>query len=61
MVTWESSQWLGKNFVRSAGKNIQESMDRCIGRHDMTEILLKTVLNIIQSFLFTRSQIFRVV
>ena len=30
-------------------KELQESMDRCTGRHDLTEILLKTVLNAIQS------------
>ena len=30
-------------------KEFQESMDRCTGRRDVTEILLKTVLNTIQS------------
>ena len=30
-------------------KELQESMDSCTGRCDITEILLKTVLNIIQS------------
>ena len=30
-------------------KELQESMDRCTGRRDMTEILLKTALNSIQS------------
>ena len=29
-------------------KEIQESMDRCTGHCDITEILLKTVLNTIQ-------------
>ena len=29
-------------------KEHQESTDRCTGRHDITEILLKTVLNTIQ-------------
>ena len=28
---------------------LQESMDRCTGRRDITEILLKTSLNTIQS------------
>ena len=50
MVLWESSQWLGKNILRSTGlKKLQESMDRCIGLRDITEILLKTALNAIQS------------
>ena len=30
-------------------KELQESMDRCTGRRDITEILLKTALNTIQS------------
>ena len=30
-------------------KELQESMDTCTGRRDVTEILLKTVLNTIQS------------
>ena len=30
-------------------KEIQESIDRCTGHHDMTEITLKTALNTIQS------------
>ena len=30
-------------------KKLQESKDRCTGCHDITEILLKTVLNTIQS------------
>ena len=30
-------------------KELQESMDRCTGRCDITEILLKTALNTIQS------------
>ena len=30
-------------------KELQESMDRCIGSHDITEITLKTTLNTIQS------------
>ena len=49
MVLWESSQWLVKNIVRS--KEFQESMDtcRCTDRHDITEILLNTTLNTIQS------------
>ena len=48
MVMWGSSQWLEKNIVRSTGflkkkkKKLQETTDRCIGRRDITEILLKT-------------------
>ena len=30
-------------------KELRESMDRCTGRRDITEILLKTALNTIQS------------
>ena len=30
-------------------KELHESMDRCTGRRDLTEILLKTALNSIQS------------
>ena len=30
-------------------KEFKESMDRCIGRSDVTEITLKTALNAIQS------------
>ena len=45
MVMWESSQWLGNYLL----KELQESMDRYIGRRDLIEILLKTVLNTIQS------------
>ena len=30
-------------------KELQESMDRCTGHHDITEILLNTVFNTIQS------------
>ena len=33
-------------------KGLQESMDRCTGCHDITEILLKMVLNKIQSIMF---------
>ena len=33
-------------------KEPQESMDRCTGHHDITEILLKMALNIIQSINF---------
>ena len=32
-------------------KEIQESMDRCTGHSDITEILLKTALNTIQHYL----------
>ena len=47
MVMWESSQWLGKNIVRSTG--FKNSMDRCTGHSNMTEILLKAALITIQS------------
>ena len=33
-------------------KELQESMDRCTGHRDMTEILLKMALNTIQSIFF---------
>ena len=33
--------------------DLQESMDRCTGRRDITEILLKTALNTIQSTTLT--------
>ena len=50
MIMWKSSQWLGKNIIHSIGfLELQESMDRCIGPHDRTEILLKAALNTIQS------------
>ena len=50
MLMWESSQWLGENIVRITWLNIlQESMDRCTGRCDITETLLKRGLNTIQS------------
>ena len=49
MVMWESSQWRGKNIVWSTGeKELHESLDRCTGRRDITEILLKTAVNTIQ-------------
>ena len=39
-----------KNIVRRTGiKELQGSMDRCTGRRYITEIMLKTALNIIQS------------
>ena len=51
MVVWESSQWCGKNFVPSTGKKnyLQESMNRCTGRRDIPEIILKTVLTLSQT------------
>ena len=36
-------------------KELQETMDRCTGRRDITEILLKTALNNIQSINLTFS------
>ena len=42
-VMWESCKWLGKKIVRSTYRlnELQESLDRCTGRRDITEILLK--------------------
>ena len=48
MAMLESSQWLGKNIVRSTmylEKKFEKRMDRCTGHHDMTEMMLKTALN----------------
>ena len=42
MVMWESSQWPGKITEHVLFKVLQEIMDRCTGRLDITEILLKT-------------------
>ena len=51
---WENSQWLGKNIVRNkVKKELKESMDRCTGHWDITEIMLKTALNTIHSELIT--------
>ena len=44
MVMLESSQWLGKNILRSSGKT--NSRKAWVGT---TEIMLKTALNAIQS------------
>ena len=45
----ESSQWLG-NIVWSTGeKELQESMDKCTACHNMTVIMLKMALIILQS------------
>ena len=50
MAKWESSQCLGAEYsVEYWLKELQESMDRCTGLRDITEILLKTALNTIQS------------
>ena len=49
-VMCKSSQWLGKNIVRSPGVGEdQERVDRYIGRNDIAEISLKAALNCIQS------------
>ena len=44
-VKWESTQWLGKKIVRSTAKlkELHESMDKCTGRSDITEILLNSI------------------
>ena len=42
-VAWK--EYCGENWL----KELQESMDRCTGCRNITEILLKMVLNIIQS------------
>ena len=39
-VMRESSQWLGKGFVLSTGKNLRNSMDRRAGRRNITEVML---------------------
>ena len=39
-------------------KELQESMDRCTGRLDMTEVLLKTALNTIQSINYVSITLF---
>ena len=49
IILWESSQWFGKNIVwslvrRSPGHD-------CTGRRDITETLLKTTKNNVQSIL----------
>ena len=38
MVMWENTEWHGKSIVLI---ELQKGMDRCMGRHDITEILLK--------------------
>ena len=43
LVAWK------ENCAEYGLKELQESMDRCTGCHDITEILLKTALNTIQS------------
>ena len=46
---------LDQSKILSSGnglKELEESMDRCTGRLDITEILLKTALNSIQSIIF---------
>ena len=44
MFMWKSSQWFGKNIVRRILlTELQESMERCTGRHDIIERLSKTV------------------
>ena len=52
MVIWDSSQWLGKNTVRSTGggKKLKENPDRCTCHRDVIEIILKMALNTIQNF-----------
>ena len=53
VVMWESSEWLGRNIVQRTEclKELQESMNMCTGCRDITEILLKTVFNTIQSII----------
>ena len=50
MVMWESSQWLEKKCAEYWRKRLKENMDRYIGRRDISEIMLKTALNTINSF-----------
>ena len=47
MIVWESSQWL-EYCAEYWLIELQKSMGRCNGWHDITEILLKTALNTIQ-------------
>ena len=56
VVHYFDNGWVGKQPVAWKEycadcylKEIQEDMDRCTGCHDITEILLKTSLNTIQS------------
>ena len=51
IVMWECTQWLGKNIMRL--KKLQESMDRCTGCRDITEMLLKMALNTAQSIVLS--------
>ena len=43
-------------YVEHLVKELQESMDKCTGRRDITEILLKTALNTIQSIIILQLQ-----
>ena len=45
MVMWKSSQWLERIFCGVLVKKPQESMYLCTGRRDITEILLRRVVN----------------
>ena len=46
-VAWK--EYCVEYLLKEMLKELQESMDSCTGRHIITEILLKTVLNTIQS------------
>ena len=49
IIMLESSQWF-EYCAKYWLKELQENMDRCNGRCDITELLLKTALKSIQSF-----------
>ena len=45
-----------RDCAEKSQKELQESMHRCTGRRDITEILLKTALSIIQSIIQSTSR-----
>ena len=58
-VMLKSSQWLGKTIVPRLVVLLQESIDRCTGRRDVNEILLKTNLNTVRSINQLMHKIFK--
>ena len=46
-----SSRYFDAIFISEKFKELQKSRDRCTGRHNITEILLKTMLHTIQSII----------
>ena len=49
MVMWESASGLERMLCGVLVRKLQESMHRYTGYRDITEILLKTVINTVQS------------